>query len=70
MKVEFIQGVTNLSEHAIRFGVRTIEEKVNDFLEDNSDIEIKQIMQSSASCGDRDNFDLVTTVSIWYEEEC
>lgn len=68
MKVKFIQGATNLSEHALRFGARTIEEKVNDFLEDNSDIEIKRIMQSSASSGDRDRFTSTTTVSIWYKD--
>ncbi|EMW5352690.1 hypothetical protein [Enterococcus faecalis] len=67
MEVKFIQGVTNLSEHAIRYGVETIEEKINFFLEDNPDIEIKQIIQSSASSGDRDDFGIVTMVSIWYE---
>lgn len=67
MKVEFFEGSCGLTPAQRRYGLSTVEERVQNFLEDNPGIKIHHIKQSSASSGDREDFSAVTTVSIWYE---
>ena len=68
MKVEIFEGSLQLHDMAKLRGLKTIDEKVDDFLTNHPDIEIKHIKQSSASSGSSDGFSAIITISIWYEE--
>ncbi|MGM0338704.1 hypothetical protein [Enterococcus sp. AZ007] len=69
MKVKIFEGSLHLHDMAKLRGMKTIDEKVDDFLTDHPGIEIKHIKQTSASSGSSDSFSTVTTISIWYEED-
>lgn len=66
MKVEFFEGSCGLTATQRSYGIRTIEERIQEFLDENSDITIHHIKQSSSSSGDSEDFNAVTTISIWY----
>ena len=68
MQVKIFEGSLHLHDMAKLRGMKTIDEKVNEFLMDHPDIEIKHIKQSTASSGSSDTFSPAITISIWYEE--
>lgn len=49
--------------------INKLERELNNFLEDNPHIEIKDIKQTGESYGDAEEILSLTTTSIWYEEE-
>lgn len=59
MKVVFFEGATSVPNIGIAHGIKTIEEQVQDFLDENPDIEIQHIKQSNHKG---------VVVSIWYIE--
>jgi len=69
MKVVFFEGTCGLTQLQINVGTRTINEEVQDFLNENPNIIIREIKQSSASIGDSNDLGSLTTVSIWYNEQ-
>ncbi|MGX7058377.1 hypothetical protein [Vagococcus humatus] len=69
MKVKMIEGTNSLDTFQLQRGVRRLDTRVNEFLENNPDIEIVTIKQSSASSGDKDDLGSITTVSIFYNEK-
>lgn len=68
MKVKIIEGEIALNTFQIQRGTRRLDDKVNEFLESNPNIEIVTIKQSSASSGDADDLGSTTTISIFYNE--
>lgn len=67
MKIKTFQGVINIDEQQKKFGIRKLEDKVQEWLDGNEGIEIREIKQSSSTSGDSEGFGLVTVISIWYE---
>lgn len=68
MQVKIFEGSLHLHDMAKLRGMKTIDEKVADYLTDHPHIEIKHIKQSTASSGTMNDFGATTTISIWYEE--
>lgn len=68
MKVKFIEGIATVGEQVRGRGVLTIEDKVEKFLNENPNIELLFVKQSSASEGNENYFEALVTVSIWYKE--
>ncbi|NKC58968.1 hypothetical protein HED34_03205 [Vagococcus fluvialis] len=68
MKVKIIEGEISLNTFQIQRGTRRLDERVNEFLASNPNIDIVTIKQSSASSGDADDLGSTTTISIFYNE--
>lgn len=68
MKVKVFEGLVRPTTHQLRFGVTRLADDINEWLNDNQDISIKEIKQSSSSAGDQEDFSSITTISIWYEQ--
>lgn len=68
MKTKIIQGVTDTSEYSKRFGAITLEIMVQEFLNENPQIKIQHVKQSSATSDNGKENGVVTIISIWYEE--
>lgn len=68
MKVKIIEGSLALNPFQIQRGIRRLDDRVNEFLESNPNIEVVTIKQSSASSGDADDLGSTTTISIFYNE--
>lgn len=68
MKVKIIEGELALNTFQIQRGTRRLDERVNEFLASNPNIDIVTIKQSSASSGDADDLGSTTTISIFYNE--
>ncbi|MHC5375411.1 hypothetical protein ACYSNU_16705 [Enterococcus sp. LJL120] len=68
MKVKIFEGILQLPPGARDGGFLSLDDKVNAFLEDNEDIKIKFIKQSSATTGDSEWMTATTIISIWYEK--
>ncbi|MFG5564828.1 hypothetical protein ACFJYA_11310 [Enterococcus faecalis] len=49
--------------------INKLELELNNFLEENPYIEIKDIKQTGESYGDAKEITSVTTISVWHEEE-
>lgn len=68
MKVKVFEGLVCPTPHQYNFGMTRLEDDLNEWLEANQDIRIKDIKQSSSSDGDQEVFSSITTISIWYEQ--
>ncbi|OQO71172.1 hypothetical protein BH747_04070 [Enterococcus villorum] len=68
MKVKIMQGITDISEYAKRFVSFSLEHKVQQFLDENPQINIHDIKQSSSSSDNGIRKGVITIISIWYEE--
>ena len=68
MKVKMIEGSLALNQFQMELGIRRLDERVNEFLARNPNIDIVTIKQSSASSGDADDLGSTTTISIFYNE--
>ena len=68
MKVNIIEGYGELNGYQKSIGELTLEEKVNQFLDDHPNIQIDRIKQSSTSGDEGGKYSNYTTISIWYEE--
>lgn len=68
MKVKVFEGLVRPTPHQYSFGMTRLEDDLNEWLETNQDIQIKDIKQSSSSDGDQEGFSSITTISIWYEQ--
>lgn len=68
MQVKIFEGYMELNSYQTNIGGVTVEDKIDQFLCNHPDIEIRHIKQSTASSGEAESFSNVTTISIWYEE--
>ncbi|MDQ8644370.1 hypothetical protein RG601_04880 [Enterococcus sp. FR169] len=68
MKVKMIEGTNSLDNFQLQRGIRRLDTRVNEFLQENPTIEIVAIKQSSATSGSSDDLGSITTVSIFYNE--
>lgn len=64
MKVKFFEGILNLPSYS---HILTVEQQVQEFINEHPDIEIKHIKQSSIPAG-IEGCRNVITISIWYTE--
>lgn len=69
MKVKMIEGTNSLDNFQLQRGIRRLDTRVNEFLQENPTIEIVAIKQSSATSGSSDDLGSITTVSIFYNEK-
>ena len=68
MKVKMLEGTNSLDNFQLQRGIRRLDTRVNEFLQENPTIEIVAIKQSSATSGSSDDLGSITTVSIFYNE--
>ena len=68
MKVVILEGYGELIGYQKNIGELTLEEKVNQFLDDHPNIKIDRIKQSSTSGDEGGKYSNYTTISIWYGE--
>ena len=68
MKVKMIEGTNSLDNFQLQRGIRRLDTRLNEFLQENPTIEIVAIKQSSATSGSSDDLGSITTVSIFYNE--
>ncbi|MDH6363271.1 hypothetical protein M2139_000309 [Enterococcus sp. PF1-24] len=66
LKVKMFEGINEISDFEKRHGAITIEEKINDFLSKNPNIEIQNILQCSNHYGSDEAFSSYITVSLLY----
>lgn len=69
MKVKMIEGTNSLDNFQLQRGIRRLDTRVNEFLQENPTIEIVAIKQSSATSGSSDDLGSITTVSIFYNDK-
>lgn len=69
MKVKMIEGTNSLDNFQLQRGIRRLDTRVNEFLQENPTIEIVAIKQSSATIGSSDDLGSITTVSIFYNDK-
>ncbi|MGO3732067.1 MAG: hypothetical protein ACTJHC_02705 [Vagococcus sp.] len=68
MKVKMLEGTNSLDNFQLQRGIKRLDTRVNEFLQENPTIEIVAIKQSSATSGSSDDLGSITTVSIFYNE--
>ncbi|MBM7710634.1 hypothetical protein [Enterococcus xiangfangensis] len=69
MNIKIFEGTNYLTRASRERGGKTLENKVQDFLDDHPDIKIHHIKQSSSADGDSEELNATTIISIWYTNQ-